>query len=55
VKKPGEDEKPVLYKLYDLSTGQIRGTVTGYLGRWVGPLYAHLVGRADGYEAVGIR
>jgi hypothetical protein len=55
VKKPGEDEKPVLYKLYDLSSGRIRGTVMGYLGRWVGPPYAHLLGRGDEYEAVGIR
>lgn len=54
VKRPGEDEKEAMYKLYDLSTRRVRQTMMGYLGRWVGPPYAHLLGHAGGYEAAGV-
>lgn len=55
VKKPGEDQKEVLYKLYDLSSRRVRGTLTGYLGLWVGPPYVYLLGGRDGYQVAEVR
>jgi hypothetical protein len=55
VKKAGEDEKEVLYKLYDLSTRRVGRSMTGYLGRWVGSPYTYLLGGSGGYQVAEIR